>query len=157
MNHLFCEPPGKNMPKAQSQLPHWEHFDHDADMGIRGIAPTLAGSFEQAALALTAVITNPNTVGNTRALSIKCQAPDNELLFLDWINELIYQMSTQHLIFGCYKVKIEQGKLTATASGETVDRERHQPAVEIKGATFTELRVYRNEEAMWIAQCIVDV
>lgn len=143
------------MPRAQ--LPHWEHFDHDADMGIRGIAPTLAGSFEQAALALTAVTTDPNAVRKTRTISIKCRAPDNELLFLDWINELIYQMSTQHLIFGRYEVKIEQGELTATASGETVDRERHQPAVEAKGGTFTELRVYLNEEAMWVAQCIVDV
>jgi SHS2 domain-containing protein len=143
------------MPKEQA--PHWEHFDHDADMGIRGMAPTLAGSFEQAALALTAVITDPDNVGKTRTISIKCQAPDNELLFLDWINELIYQMSTQSLIFSRYEVKIEQGELTAMASGEPVDRQKHQPAVEIKGATFTELRVYRNEEAMWVAQCIVDV
>jgi SHS2 domain-containing protein len=145
----------KNMPKEHP--PHWEHFDHDADMGIRGIAPTLAESFEQAALALTAVITEPNAVGKSEAISIKCQASDNELLFLDWINELIYRMSTQHLIFGRYEVKIEQDKLTATAWGETVDRERHQPAVEVKGATFTELRVYRDDEAMWVAQCVVDV
>jgi SHS2 domain-containing protein len=145
----------KIMPEKQT--PHWEHFDHDADMGIRGIAPTLAESFEQAALALTAVITEPDEIGITESISIKCRAPDNELLFLDWINELIYQMATRHLIFGRYEVTIEQGELTATACGETVDRIKHQPAVEIKGATFTELRVYRNGEAMWIAQCIVDV
>jgi SHS2 domain-containing protein len=43
------------------------------------------------------------------------------------------------------------------AMGETVDQKKHQPVVEIKGATFTELHVYQNSEAMWIAQCIVDV
>lgn len=126
-------------------------------MGIRGIAPTLAGSFEQAALALTAVITELDAVKETSSVSINCTAPDNELLFLDWINELIYQMSAHHLLFGRFKVAIENNALMATATGETVDRKKHQPAVEIKGATFTELRVYQNSEAMWVAQCIVDV
>lgn len=136
---------------------YWEHFDHDADMGIRGIAPTLAESFEQAALALTAVITDPDAVEEATSISIKCQAPDNESLFLEWINELIYQMAVHNLLFGRFEVTIGHGELSATASGETVDRKKHQPAVEIKGATFTELRVYQNNEAMWVAQCIVDV
>lgn len=136
---------------------YWEHFDHDADMGIRGIAPTLAESFEQAALALTAVITDPDAVEEATSISIKCQAPDNESLFLEWINELIYQMAVHNLLFGRFEVTIGHSELSATASGETVDRKKHQPAVEIKGATFTELRVYQNNEAMWVAQCIVDV
>jgi SHS2 domain-containing protein len=43
----------------QTMAPHWEHFAHEADMGIRGIAPTLEQAFEQAALAMTAVVTDP--------------------------------------------------------------------------------------------------
>lgn len=138
-------------------IPHWEHFDHDADIGVRGIAPTLDESFEQAALALTAVITDPGAVKETKSVLIHCNGSDNELLFLDWINELIYQMSANHLLFSRFEVTIENNLLTAMATGETVDREKHQPVVEIKGATFTELHVYQNSEAMWIAQCIVDV
>lgn len=141
----------------KKHIAYWEHFDHDADMGIRGIAPTLAESFEQAALALTAVITDPDAVEEAASISIKCQAPDNELLFLEWINELIYQMSVHNLLFGRFEVTIGHSELSATVCGETVDREKHQPAVEIKGATFTELRVYQNSESMWVAQCIVDV
>lgn len=34
----------------------WEHFPHQADIGVRGMGATLAQAFEQAALALTAVI-----------------------------------------------------------------------------------------------------
>ena len=33
----------------------WEHFEHDADIGVRGIGASKADAFEQAALALTAV------------------------------------------------------------------------------------------------------
>ncbi|MGZ4979191.1 MAG: archease, partial [Methylobacter sp.] len=59
--------------------------------------------------------------------------------------------------FSRYQVVIENGKLSATAFGEAVDRQKHQPAVEIKGATFTELRVCQQDDDAWIAQCVIDV
>ena len=36
----------------------WEHFPHSADVGIRGYAATLPEAFEQAALALTGIVTD---------------------------------------------------------------------------------------------------
>ena len=38
------------------------HFPHDADAGICGIGPTLEKAFEQAALAMIGVITDPANV-----------------------------------------------------------------------------------------------
>lgn len=138
-------------------MPHWEHFEHEADIGIRGIAPTLEQAFEQAAVAMTAVVTDPELVSDALAVPIKCEAPDAELLLVSWINELVYEMSAHGWLFNRYRVAIDGGKLTATAFGVAVDRQKHQPAVEIKGATFTELHVYRQADGMWIAQCVVDV
>lgn len=135
----------------------WEHFDHDADIGIRGIGPTLEQAFEQAAIAMTAVITDPAKVMASTAVTLTCTAPDHELLLVDWINNLIYEMATRSVLFGRYQVAIENDVLTAVAWGESVDVLKHQPAVEIKGATFTELRVYQNSDALWVAQCVVDV
>jgi protein archease len=40
----------------------WEHFSHEADMGIRGFGATKEKAFEQAALALTGVVTDPECV-----------------------------------------------------------------------------------------------
>ncbi|WP_305909481.1 archease [Methylomarinum sp. Ch1-1] len=137
--------------------PYWEHFEHDADIGIRGVARELDQAFEQAAVAMTAVIAEPKLIAADQAIAIACAADDVELLFLDWINELVYQMAIHRLLFKQYRVNIKDGKLSATAYGEAIDRERHQPAVEIKGATFTELRVYRQADGLWVAQCIVDV
>jgi len=137
--------------------PHWEHFEHGADIGIRGVAPTLAQAFEQAGIAMTAVITDPDSVAASTAIDLECEAPDAELLFVSWINELIYQMAVRGLLFNRYQVAIQDGRLTATAMGETVDRDKHQPAVEIKGATFTELRVGQQDDGAWLAQCVVDV
>ncbi|MGY6276559.1 archease [Methylomonas sp. MgM2] len=137
--------------------PRWEHFEHGADIGIRGLAPTLDQAFEQAALAMTAVVTDLERVSASVAVRIDCDARDKELLFIDWINELIYQMAVRRLLFSCFQVSIRNDHLSASAFGETVDRDKHQPAVEIKGATFTELKVRQRDDGVWLAQCVVDV
>jgi len=134
----------------------WEHFPHEADMGVRGIGTSKAEAFEQAALAMTAVITEPSGVAAREAVAIRCEAPDDELLLVDWLNALIYEMATRGLLFGRFQVTLTDGALDGTAWGERADVARHRPAVEIKGATYTALRVAR-ENGEWIAQCIVDV
>ena len=135
----------------------WAHFQHVADVGIRGIGDTLDEAFAEAAVALTAVITDPAKVEARAAVSIERAAPDVECLFLDWINALIYEMATRDMLFSRFELHIDGQHLHAIARGEPVDRKRHQPAVEIKGATFTELKVYRRDDGKWIAQCVVDV
>ncbi len=135
----------------------WEHFDHGADIGVRGVGPTKQAAFEQIALALTGVMTDPATVRLQAAVEIRCEAPTDELLVVDWLNALVYEMATRHMLFGTFAVKIEGSRLNATAWGERVDAVRHEPAVEVKGATYTELRVGRHEEDGWLAQCVVDV
>jgi SHS2 domain-containing protein len=140
-----------------AMIPRWEHFDHDADIGIRGIAPTLAQAFEQAAIAMTAVITDHKRVLAAKMIRVCCKAADDELLFYDWINELIYAMDAHDLLFSNFQVTIDNGVLTAKVFGEVIDINKHTPAVEIKGATFTELRVYQNSDGTWVAQCVVDV
>jgi predicted phosphoribosyltransferase/SHS2 domain-containing protein len=138
-------------------LPRWEHFPHDADIGVRGIGRTLEEAFEQAALALTAVITDPARVAARQEVDIEVEAPDRELLLVDWLNALIYEMATRTMLFGRYRVRLEGTRLRGAAWGEVVDTARHEPAVEIKGATYTALEVAQNEQGLWVAQCVVDV
>ena len=124
---------------------------------MRGTGATLAKSFEQAACALTAVITDLETVRARQAVEISCTAPDPELLLVDWLNSLVYEMAVQHLLFSRFEVQTDGQQLTATAWGERIDRDRHRPAVEVKGATLTELKVAQDAEGQWLAQCVVDV
>ena len=136
---------------------HWEHFHHEADIGVRGFGGSMVEAFEQAALALTAVITDPKGVRIQSEISIECQAPDRELLLADWLNALVFEMATRKMLFGCFDVAIDGDRLYAKASGEQIDLTRHQPAVEIKGATYTELYVGKERDDGWRAQCVVDV
>ena len=135
----------------------WEHFEHGADIGVRGIASSKAGAFEQAALALMAVITEPGRVAARDTVAIDCQAADDELLLVARLNALVYEMAVRHMLFARFYVAIDGLRLHATAAGELLSRERHQPAVEVKGATFTALRVARTDNGAWLAQTVVDV
>jgi len=135
----------------------WEHFPHQADMGVRGVGPTLAAAFEQAALAITAIVTDLAWVAADKAVDIRCEAPDDELLLVDWLNALILEMAARHMLFSRFEVTLNGQCLHATAWGEAVDTQKHQPAVEIKGATYTELKVAKGESGRWLAQCVVDV
>ncbi|MBU6480986.1 MAG: archease [Nitrospirae bacterium] len=137
--------------------PNWEHFPHEADMGVRGIGSTKEAAFEGAALALTAVITDPAEVMPTQPVTVACEAPDDELLLVDWLNALVYEMATRKMLFSRFAVRLNDHGLQGTAWGEPVDVARHQPAVEVKGATYTELSVKQDEQGRWIAQCVVDV
>ncbi len=135
----------------------WEHFPHVADIGVRGYGATRERAFEQAALAMTAVVTDPAGVAPHESVDVQCEAPDAELLLAEWLNALVYEMSTRKMVFCRYKVEIHAGRLKGTAWGETVDPARHHPAVEVKGATYTELKVSEAKDGTWVAQCVVDV
>lgn len=142
---------------VETSSAHWEHFDHGADIGVRGIAPTLAGAFEQAAVAMTAAVVEPQTVEAREKIELQCQAADPELLLVDWLNALVYEMATRKMLFVRFAVNIEGEQLRATAWGEPVDVHRHEPAVEVKGATYTALRVYQDDAGRWIAETVIDV
>jgi len=135
----------------------WEHFPHDADMGIRGYGASIDEAFAQTALALIAVITDPALIAPHTPVDVKVMASDQELLLVDWLNALVYEMATRKWLFSRFDVRIEGKTLEARAWGERVDVARHKPAVEVKGATYTELRVARLDDGSWLAQCVVDV
>lgn len=135
----------------------WEHFYHMADIGVRGRGRTLSEAFEQTALALSAVITEPERIQAHQAIEISCSAPDHELLLVDWLNAIIFEMATRKMLFSRYEVSLQDQLLTGRAWGEKIDIVRHQPTVEIKGATYTELKVRQEDDGSWLAQCVVDV
>lgn len=139
-----------------ASVPTWEHFPHDADIGIAGTGPTKAEAFRQTALALTAVVTDLARVQPLAPVSLVCRAPNDELLLVEWLNAVIYEMSVRSMLFADFAVEIDGGEVRATAWGEPVDRARHEPAVEVKGATMTALSV-APVDGRWRAQCVVDV
>jgi len=138
-------------------VPRFELFPHDADVGVRGIGGTREEAFEQAALALTAVVVDPARVEPRFAIEIECSAASDELLLVEWLDALVFELATRGRVFSRIEVHLDGTTLRATVRGEELDAARHEPAVEPKGATMTELRVARDDDGTWLAQCVVDV
>ncbi len=118
---------------------------------------TRAGLFEAMGEALTAVMTDPAAVRNDATIIIRCSAPDNAILLVDWLNALIFEMATRRMVFSAWQVRLDGCDLEARVEGEEIDRERHKPVVEVKGATYTALSVEQDSDGQWHGQCIVDV
>jgi len=135
----------------------WEHFSHAADIGVRGFGASKESAFEQAARAAIAVIADLATVGGEERITVECEAPDDELLLVDWLNAVVFEIATRKMLFNRFKVQIDGPRLHAELWGEKIDVDRHQPCVEIKGATCTEARVFQDKDKGWVAQCVVDV
>ena len=151
----------------------WEHFSHQADIGIKASAGTLPEVFEQAAVALTAIVTEPKIVQPLECVKLECDAEDEELLFVNWLNSIIYEMAVGKMLFSKFEVKIDPApsgnsllnirrcgvenlKLSAKIWGEKIDPARHSPAVEPKAVTYNQLSV-KNENGKWTVQCVIDV
>lgn len=126
-------------------------------MGVRGVGCTKSAAFEQAARALTAVVTDPALVEPKTLVEVECEAPDDGLLLFEWLNALVYEMAVRRMLFSSFQVEVREGRLRASMRGETVEQRRHHPATEVKGATMTTLVVYQDENDRWIAQTVVDV
>jgi SHS2 domain-containing protein len=140
---------GGALPQA-----HWEHLDAGANVGVRGIGPTKAGAFEQAALALTAVIADPAAVEPRESVQIDCEGPDDEALLVAWLDALIAEMNARHMLFSRFHVELHPRRIVATVAGERVALEHRQA---VKRATFSRLRVERLPTGEWLAQTVVDV
>jgi SHS2 domain-containing protein len=135
----------------------WEHFPHEADVGIRAYGPTLGAVFEQAALAMTGAITDVERIVPNERVSIACEASQTDLLLVEWLNALVYEMAVRDMLFSRFAVTIEDSGLSGEAWGERVNVDRHRPAAEVKGVTYTALEVSRRADGQWLAQCVVDV
>lgn len=67
-----------------------------------------------------------------------------------------HQMAARRMLFSRFEVRIEDRQRHGLAWGEPVGPARHHPAVEVKGATDTALRVGRDDDR-WFAQAVLNV
>jgi SHS2 domain-containing protein len=142
--------------RSEDQRVDYETFEHEADIGIRGFGNSIAEAFENAAAALYSIQVNINVVKPEVQRTVTVSAPDRELLLVEWLNALLSLSDIDHMVFSKFNVKIEGTILTGTAWGEKLDQERHEPNVEIKGATYYMLKVME-ADGRFVAQCVVDV
>lgn len=135
---------------------NYETFEHEADIGIRGFGSSIGEAFENAARAMYSVMVRIEAIEPLEQKEIVVSAPDGELLLVEWLNALLSLSDIERMVFSRFEVRIDGTSLTARVWGERLDRIRHEPNVEVKGATYHMLKVNKSDDR-YVAQCVVDV
>jgi len=122
--------------------PGWEHFDVEADVGVRAWGGTRAAAFAQAALGVLALIVEPSSVARRDSRAVRAQGETPETLLAAWIDECLYV----HEIEGFVAADVEVDECTDTVVhgrlvGEPIDPSRHHLGTVVKAATLHRISV----------------
>jgi len=134
----------------------YETFEHEADIGVRGFGASIEEAFSNAARAMYSIMLDVDAIQPLVMRSIEVSAPDTELLLVEWLNALLTMSDIERIVFSKFELKLVDNRLIGSAWGEPLDRFRHKPVVEIKGATYHMLSV-KLEQGRYVVQCVVDV
>lgn len=132
-----------------------------SDVAIAARGATLEAAFAAAAEALLALtVEAPESVRPVVRRPLDIEEPDDELLLLRFLNELVYRRDAEGLLLraGSLSIATRQGgrRLVGELAGEAIDRTRHRLAGEVKAATAHGLRVGR-AGGDWVVEATLDV
>jgi len=131
------------------------YFEHDADMGIIGRGITIEQSFEAAAQAVFAIITNLEGVQPNTVVTIEFEETDLELALVIWLNLILGKARELGMVFSRFHIRHHDNQWSAEVLGEKW-HDGMERGVEVKGATLTMLSV-KQVGSIWEARCVVDV
>ena len=125
----------------------YELIDHTADVGIKAYGKTLSEAFENIAKGMFDIITNKSEIENIGQYNIELETNNLEQLLVDWLSELLFLNSANNLVFGFFKVDLDEknNKLSAKVFGEKFDISKHKIGTEIKAVTYHILEVYNKK------------
>ena len=139
-----------------------ENFEHKADIGVRGKGKTIEDAFVGGALSMMGVMFELKGVKALKSVDIECSADDLAALFVEWLNKILCQRDLETMVFSKFEASIsgKDGNFTlkGKAWGEGYDPSKHVPKIEVKAATYSQLKFFTEEgTGLYVAQCIVDV
>jgi SHS2 domain-containing protein len=136
-----------------------ETFEHTADLGLRIEAESLEDLFETAAVGLfQMIVANLDQVRPLEQREVVLESDTTAELLVIWLNELIFESETRHVVYSRFQVRLEEDglRLRAIIAGEAIDPSRHVLDHEVKAVTRHGLKLEGRGEG-WLAEVIVDI
>jgi SHS2 domain-containing protein len=131
----------------------YQEIEHTADWQLKAWAVDIPHLFEQAALGmydLSGVQLAPEP-RVTQDLSL--DAPDREILLVDFLSELLYLGETENLGFDDFDLQVEDAVLHAKIKGATIQSQTK----EIKAVTYHNLKIEKGPDDVWEVNIVFDV
>lgn len=133
----------------------YEELDHTADIRLRVKSPTPDSLFEETTLAMMKIIYGESRPGVLeKALQLSAENMDN--LLLDFLSEVLFLSEVDNIVFSSVTVHITGNSLRALLAGEPFDPERHRGGTEIKGISYSGLRIFKEDEG-YVLDILFDV
>lgn len=138
----------------------YKYIEHTADIAFQAWGNGIEEAFKSAALALTDVLTDVDTIERKKTKNVKAQGREMEELLVAWLDELVYIFDVSNLVFSDFDIKIrEEGgewKLRAKALGEPFNPSKHPSGTEVKGVSYYGLKIWKEKERKYV-RVILDV
>lgn len=132
-------------------------IEHTADIGVEVRAGTVSELFKGAAYAMLSLMVDVSGVCAGIKRGIELEAEDLDELMFVWLNELLFVMESERLVFSGFDVSVTGLRLAAVIHGEPLEEGRHSFNSEIKAATYHGLSIERTDDGGWKARVIFDV
>ena len=133
----------------------YEELEHTADIRLRVRSPSPDSLFEETALAMMEIIYGKSRPGTVEC-TIELGAENTENLLLDFLSEVLFLSEIEYLVFSSANVQITGNSLKAQLTGEPFDPERHRGGTEIKGISYSGLRIVKEDEG-YVLDILFDV
>jgi SHS2 domain-containing protein len=135
----------------------FEIIDHTADIGIVAYGTDMKQIFANAALGLFNLMADLDKIKEDFRREIELSAEDVEVLLVEWLNELIYIVDVEHVIFKRFEIEELTGtQIKARCFGEKIKPGQHKLKREIKAATYHMLRINKDNSSYKV-QVIFDI
>ena len=136
----------------------FEYLEHTADAGMCVRGDTLKSLFTHAAQGLFEMIAVVDSIDETSVIDIQLKSESIEMLFVAWLDELIFRHETDEVFFKRAEIcDISATELVARVYGEPTNFGKHVVYTEIKAVTYHQLYVIQNMDGHWEAQVIFDL
>ena len=151
----------KFLKKEFEMKKRFRFLEHTADAYVEAYGGSLEEAFENAAAAMTDVMTEPETVKARNEETFVVEASDEPALLYSWLEELLLEFELKGKLYSRFEVSgIEETsggfRLHARAWGEPYDPERHPSKVGIKSATYHRMEIVKKPESVTV-RFILDI
>ena len=129
-----------------------------ADIAFEAESDSVEGLFESCALAVTDIMVDPRTLRSTVQRKFELESENTDRLLYDFLTELIVAKDVDSLLFREFSIKVSKKgtSLTATARGETIDRDRHRLRNDVKAVTM-HLFGIKHRGSTWNTTVVLDI
>lgn len=135
----------------------YELLEHTADVGVRAFGADLGEVFANTALGMMEIICDPATVRPQITKEIRVHAADRESLLVAWLNEIIFLIESEEMLFKRFEINhLSATLLEGAAVGEPIDTKHHELRTTVKACTYHELEIYEDGPT-WVGRVIFDV